>query len=269
MRKIDLSLKDWLIYMLTGAALFVSILGLPFLHVCDYSIAVDSMSVSVNPDDIVYTAVEINNGLFFDEDISLRTESVSPYIHVDFEPDIVRKGDSLNSKVNVLVDKEVAPGEYIIPVISSSSDGKEHKCTFKLKVPLDNTPIDTPTKTQSGAETPTETPKETVGIESLFPFDIFVNGLAAGFFMVVIYSALFYLVFRRNIEFAKPLIGIGILSYIGYLYFSWRFCTPAFEIFSDIDIFVVQPLSFVLWATLFLIVLPIVGFIIAIFQSLG
>ncbi|WP_048128497.1 hypothetical protein [Methanosarcina sp. WH1] len=109
---------------------------------------------------------------------------------------------------------------------------------------------------------------EAVGFESLFPIDIFINGLGAGLFIFVIYGVL-YSIIKRKTEFSKPLILLGFISYIAYLYFSWSFCAPVFEIFSDADIFVVPPLNFVFYATLFLILLPVVAVVIFFFQSLG
>lgn len=91
---------------------------------------------------------------------------------------------------------------------------------------------------------------EAVGIESFTPIDLFIRGLAAGFFMLGFYGALYYLIIKCNSELSKPITLLGFISYVVYLYFSWSFCTPAFQIFSDMF---VKPLSFVIYATLVLI----------------
>jgi hypothetical protein len=48
------------------------------------------MLVDIDQGNTAHTAVEVHQGLFFDKDVSLRTESIPSYIHVYFEPKILK-----------------------------------------------------------------------------------------------------------------------------------------------------------------------------------
>jgi hypothetical protein len=101
---------------------------------------------------------EVHSGWFYHEDVHMRAESVPSGISLNFEPEVLKRGDKSVSQVNVSVDKNTSTGEHVISIIGDGPDGKEHDCKLKLKVHPSYVITPTPKSTET---TPTPTPTTT------------------------------------------------------------------------------------------------------------
>ncbi len=100
----------------------------------DFSISVDPMIVNdVKQGGTASTQTKIDFGLLYDEDVSLRTETI-PGIDIRFEPDLITDKDKCVSKGIISVSEDVPAKKHLISIVGTGSDGEQHNCTLELTV---------------------------------------------------------------------------------------------------------------------------------------
>lgn len=153
--------------------LIVAVYGWSFF---DFSTSVDSMRLDIDQGSAADTSVEVHHGWFYDKDVIMRAESVPSYIHVNFEPELLKHENNSVSKIIVSAEKETPLGEYLIPIVSEGSDGKEHN--FKLKVIVRSPQANEQTPTPSKGSISVYSSPISAKIEKTWTdYDIFENNL--------------------------------------------------------------------------------------------
>lgn len=125
-----LNSNHWLI-LITALGVLAAFYGLSEIH--DFSTSVNPILVDIGQGSSTNIEVKVDSGLLYHEDIRLKAEPVSSYIHVRFAPEVLKPGDKSISKVIISAEKEAPLKEFEIPIVSTGADGKEHVCKFKLK----------------------------------------------------------------------------------------------------------------------------------------
>lgn len=131
----------------------------------------NNIIVNVSQGSTSQTSIKVNFDGFCDNDVSLRAEPNLSYIHIYFNPVVLRPlelrhGTSSSeigvSTMTISADKNATTGDYFIPIVIEDSFNHEQDVKLKLIVTQGQLQAPIVTETPNISETPTVTEKPTL-----------------------------------------------------------------------------------------------------------